>query len=279
MKLRVVTVAYNSGDELLTFATSLTRAAIAFDYELVVVNNGDSRCSFAALQEQGARIIEPGKNLGYGQAANLGARDFVGDWLLVVNPDVELQPDTLANLLAAAERWPQAGALGPMLLTPAGEIYPSARSFPRLVTGIGHAILAEAFPNNPFTSSYRKNSDPHTEYPVDWLSGACLLLRHQAFVEVGGFDPEFFMFFEDTQLGEALAGAGWQSVFVPSARVVHDQGKSWRDQPAAMIAAHHHSAYQYLRRIYSAPWQAPLRGILWLGLQLRSRLMQRFANR
>lgn len=274
MKLRVVTVAYNSGAELLAFATSLAQATTTIDYELVVVNNGGPCRYLAELEKTGARIVEPGENLGYGQAANLGAQDFTGDWLLVSNPDVEFKPDSLSQLLAATERWPQAGAFGPMLLTPEGEIYPSARSFPRLITGIGHAVLTEAFPNNPFTSRYRKNSDSSAEHPVDWLSGACLLLRRTAFAEIGGFDPEFFMFFEDTQLGEALVAANWQSIYVPTAQVVHDQGKSWRDQPASMIAAHHRSAYQYLRRIYSAPWQAPLRGMLWLGLWLRSRLMQ-----
>lgn len=80
------------------------------------------------------------------------------------------------------------------------------------------------------------------------------------------------MFFEDTQLGEQLKEAGWQSVYLPLAKIQHQQGSSWKDRPATMLRAHHRSAAHYLDGVYSSPSQAPLRLALRAALWLRGEL-------
>lgn len=267
--LRVVTVTYSPGESLADFLDSL-EAATARPYEVVMADNGSTDGVPEAAAAQGrARLHTTGGNLGYGAAANEGAAGAQGEWLVVANPDVVWTPGSLDALVDAAERWPRAGVLGPGLYTPEGEVYPSARALPTLGTGVGHALFGWWWPGNPWTAAYRRERGPLVEGPVGWLSGSCLLLRREAFEQVGGFDPSYFMFFEDVDLCARLGRSGWECVYVPSVPVTHVGGHSWRDQPAIMIKAHHASAIRYTTRQYPRWWQAPVRLGLRLGLGAR----------
>lgn len=272
--VRIVSVAYNPGDELIEMLESVDDAFAGSDVsrEVVVVNNGGHVPVLDDIVGR-ATIIDAGSNLGYGLGNNLGAKSHDGEWLLIVNPDVVFRHGAVTAMLEAAERFPHAGVFGPKILTPEGDIYPSARRFPRLISGTGHALLGEMWSANPWTKAYLESSGTDTTHPVDWLSGSCLLIRTAAFRDVGGFDPEFFMFFEDTMFGEAIKAAGWVSVFVHNAVAIHDQGKSWRDRPAPMLRAHHKSAYTYLSRVYGGPVHAPLRLGIKAGLHARLALL------
>jgi N-acetylglucosaminyl-diphospho-decaprenol L-rhamnosyltransferase len=269
--VRVVCVTYNPGPELEQLAKSLADAT-ASPVHLVLVDNGsaDDRPERVAAAH-GGDVIRAGENLGYGRAANRGAAGGTEPWLVVVNPDIVWEPGSLDELLAAAERHPDAGALGPVLLNTDGTVYPSARALPSLTHGLGHALFARLWPGNPWTRAYqrRQESADAVEREAGWLSGACLLLRREAFEAVGGFDPGYFMFFEDVDLGERLGRAGWRNVYVPTARVTHVGGTSWRDRPARMISAHHASARRYLHRRYHRWFQWPLRVAISVGLALR----------
>jgi N-acetylglucosaminyl-diphospho-decaprenol L-rhamnosyltransferase len=155
-----------------------------------------------------------------------------------------------------------------------GSRYPSARELPSLTQGVGHALLGRLWPSNPWTTAYqrRQESTVDQERTAGWLSGACLLLRREAFEQVGGFDEGYFMFFEDLDLGERLGLAGWHNVHVPSAQVTHVGGTSWRDRPAPMIRAHHRSAARYLCRRYDRWYHWPVRVAIRLGLRVREQL-------
>ncbi|OLT55440.1 glycosyltransferase family 2 protein [Cellulosimicrobium sp. CUA-896] len=269
--VRVVCVIFNPGGELNAFAASLATATSA-TYELVLVNNGAPNDVARSLVDSGAaRLVESGGNVGYGRAANLGARGSTAPWLVVANPDVVWHPGSLDALLGAAARHPRAGAFGPKILDEDGTVYPSARAIPSLGLGAGHALLARAWPSNPISRRYRReNATEHdTERPVGWLSGALLLLRREAFEDVQGFDTAYFMFFEDLDLGERLGSSGWENVVVPSATVTHAQGTSWKRTPEPMIRAHHASARRYVRGRYRRWYQAPVRWSVVLGLHAR----------
>lgn len=276
-ELRVVTVAFNPGDELATWAHSV-RLATRRELDLVIVDNGtETSIVDSVASAYGARVLRPGVNLGYGSAANLGIfdGDYAGEWAMVVNPDVVFLPGSIDALIDATVDWPRGAVFGPMIRDLEGDIYPSARRFPRLVSGGGHALLANVWPDNPFSKTYRATTDTTSTHAVDWLSGACLLVRVSAFSTIGGFDDSYFMFFEDTQLGEDMCRAGWESVYVPSAEVLHEQGASWKSRPERMIRAHHRSAAHYLDGVYSSPVQAPLRYALRAGLRMRAEIQAR----
>ncbi|QJC21113.1 glycosyltransferase family 2 protein [Arcanobacterium buesumense] len=278
--IHVVTIAYNPGPELDAMVSSLLDAGQHIDdtpadltIRLTIVDNGTEPARVDALAEQYGdqlqiRVLRPGENIGYGRAANLGLDGTIEPWVCVANPDTVFQPGSLARLVAAGQRWPQAGIFGPQLLESNGDVYPSARALPSIRNGIGHAVFAHIWPKNPWTRAYHGNTD--NEHVAGWLSGACLVIRTQIWREIGGFDPHYFMFFEDVDLGRRAGEAGFASVYVPSAVVVHEQGASWKARPARMIHAHHNSAKQYLTDAYSAWYYAPLRAMLSAGLDVRA---------
>src|SRR5699024_6527830 len=121
--VHVVTVAYNPGEELAQFATSLATATTA-PYRLTIVDNGEQNDVVDAVAaEHGAEVLRPGTNLGYGTGANLGARGGREPWLVVANNDLEWRPGSLDELLAAGGRHSRAGALGPKVLNTDGSVY------------------------------------------------------------------------------------------------------------------------------------------------------------
>ncbi len=277
--VRVVCVVYHPGDELVTFARTL-RAASVQPAELVIVDNGtDPTVARQVADEYGARLIASGDNLGYGRGANLGAQGAQTPWIVVANSDIEWQPGSLDQLVAAAEAHPTAGSVGPALLNTDGTVYPSARELPSLTQGAGHAVFVRLWPGNPWTRRYQaRQQSTGGQRPAGWLSGACLLLRREAFEAVGGFDDGYFMFFEDVDLGERLGRAGWTNLYVPQVQVTHVGGTSWRAKPAPMISAHHASAARYVGRRYPHWYQWPVRQAAALGLRLRERSELRAAS-
>ena len=276
----VIAVTYSPGATLDSFLDTLAEAT-AQPYDVILADNGstDGAPQRAAAERGNVRLHATGGNLGYGRAANAAAELTDSPWLVIANPDVAWAPGSLDELLDAARRWPRAASLGPLIRTAEGEVYPSARELPQLGTGIGHALCGWWWPANPWTARYRRQAGPRSEEPVGWLSGACLLVRRDAFAAMDGFDPGYFMYFEDTDLGERLGRAGWLNVYVPSAEVTHIGGHSTRHRPSAMLSEHHRSAWRYLSRRYRGWRYLPLRVVLRAGLAGRSMVSRAVADR
>jgi N-acetylglucosaminyl-diphospho-decaprenol L-rhamnosyltransferase len=277
----VVTVTYSPGPHLERFLASLSMAT-ELPVTVLLADNGSTDGTPQAAVERypNVRLIDMGANLGYGTAVNRAVAQLDdADWMIVANPDVQWGPGSIDALLDAAVRWPRAGVLGPLVRDPDGSVYPSARHLPSLVRGGMHAVLGPFWKRNPWTAAYRQDRFELTERPVGWLSGSCLLVRRSAFSQIGGFDERYFMYMEDVDLGDRLGKAGWLSVYVPSAEVLHHKGHSTGHDPANHLAAHHKSTYLFLADRYSGWRLAPLRWALRGSLAARSRLMVRGALR
>jgi len=290
-RLAVVTVTYSPGGSLTAFLDSLDKAT-ARPHVVVLADNGSvDGAPERAAERPGVELLRIGENVGYGTAANraIAGLDARYGWVVVANPDVVWQPGSLDELIDAGERTPRAGALGPLIRDADGTVYPSARLVPSLGRGAGHAVFGALWPANPWTTAYRQSSaaDPvgagvPAERDAGWLSGSCLLLRRDAFDSVGGFDPRYFMYFEDVDLGERLGLAGWRNRFVPTAEVVHTGGHATTANATVsvrMLAEHHRSAYRFLADRHTALGWAPLRLALRAALAARSRMVVRSAVR
>ena len=279
-ELTVVTVTYSPGPHLDRFLASLGHATDR-PVTVVMADNGstDGIPEDAVQRYPNARLLRTGANLGYGSAVNLAVARHLGDgcgdpdFFIVANPDVVWGPGSIDALLEAAQRWPGAGALGPLIRDPDGSIYPSARHQPSLIRGGMHAVVGPLWKTNPWTAAYRQDRLEPSERPVGWLSGSCLLLRRRAFEAISGFDEHYFMYMEDVDLGDRLAGAGWQNVYVPSSEVLHDKGHSTGRDPARNLAAHHTSTYTFLADRHPRWWQAPLRWTIRSALAVRAGLV------
>ncbi len=276
----IVIVTFSPGETLAALLDSVP-GAYSSPVSVVIADNGSTDGSVEiAATRTGVRLLRTGGNIGYGAAANAGMAALAPEieFAVLVNPDVVLGAGAVDELMAAAGRHRNAGAVGPLITAENGTVYPSARRLPSIGAGVGHAVLGWCWPSNPWTRSYRVDDAAPVERPAGWLSGACLLLRRNAFAQVDGFDPGYFMYFEDVDLGDRLARAGWQNIYAPSATVVHLGGRSTVKQPGAMADAHHRSAYRYLSRRYHRWWQAPLRLVLKMGLATRAAVAKRSAQ-
>lgn len=272
----VLVVAYHSSGELPPLMESIETAHGA-DHTidvLVIDNSGDADEIEALSSMRGIRtFVASGENLGYGGGVNrlVASIDRDYDWFLVTNPDVRFTPGSLDALLAGADQHPKAAIFGPRIIAPDEVVYPSARAFPSIRTGVGHGMFANIWPSNPWTRRYHRFRDTSLgeDQSVDWLSGACLLVRPEAFALVGGFDQGYFMYFEDVDLAFRLSKLGWGSVFVPGAVIIHSGAHSTSRQADFMRKVHHESARRYLDKKYTGWWLAPVRWGLRLGLFVR----------
>lgn len=277
-EIAVVTVTYSPGETMDRFLDTLEKATTR-PVHVILADNGstDGAPEAAAESRANVELVRTGGNLGYGGGANRGvaALDSRYGWVVISNPDVEWEPGSLDELIAAAERWPRGGAFGPLITEPSGTVYPSAREVPSLGKGIGHGVLGKVWPGNPWTRAYKQSASDVRERVAGWLSGSCFLIRREAFDSVDGFDSRYFMYFEDVDLGERLGRAGWQNVYVPSAKVMHVQGVSTAKASTKMLAAHHESAYRFIADRHQGPLWAPVRLVIKAGLALRLKMETR----
>ncbi|HWE70696.1 MAG TPA: glycosyltransferase family 2 protein [Acidimicrobiales bacterium] len=270
-RVAVVVVNYESGSVLASGVASLEKEGPA---ELVVVDNGSTDGSVDELRRQlpNIEVVVPGQNLGYGAAANRGVAATGSELVLVCNPDLTISPGSLAELAAALDADPRLAVVGPMIRTPEGDRYPSARQFPSMIDAAGHALLGQFVPQNPFTRAYQREGlarEVDTVWPVDWVSGACFLVRRSAFEQVGGFDERYFMYLEEVDLCWRLGRAGWKVAYVPAAVVTHHQGVSTDRHPYRMIVEHHRSLLRFAGESTSG-WRRALLPLVVVGIGVRA---------
>lgn len=241
-----VVVSYNSAAYLPDCVRSIRAEGVD---EVAVVDNASSDGSVDAIvaSDPGVVVVETGANLGFGTGANRGVAATTGDYVLILNPDTVVEPGTVKALAEALDRDPGLGLVGPRMETPDGALYPSVRRFPELGVALGHAFLGLVRPANLFTRRYRMLDWDHDRpaSDVDWVGGACLLVRRTAFDVVAGFDEGYFMYVEDVDLCWRLAQAGWRIGYEPGGRVVHALGASSQLMPYRMIAEHHRSLLRF----------------------------------
>ena len=247
----VVIVNYNAGAELGYALAALETALDGVSWEGVVVDNASADGS-AGLVERFAprvRLVRNAENVGFGRGINQGAAATTAPLLLIVNPDCRLQEkafETLANEFGAH---PRCAVAGPRVLDPDGAPQGSARGDPDMLTGVfGRTSAVRRL--LPWLPVSRRNVADEAatatgSMAVDWVSGACMLIRRDAFAAVGGFDERYFLYWEDADLCRRLRARGYETRYVPSAAAVHVVGTSSRTARAASIRAFHESASLY----------------------------------
>ena len=262
----VVVVSHDTREEALACLASAREAGAA---EVVLVDSGSSDGTARAVREADPRaVVLELANVGFGRAANAGLRRTTAPLAVLANADVRFDPASLEVLARTLRDDASLGAVGPAVVYPDGSPQASARRLPDLGTAVGHALLGRARPDNPFTRRYRAlDVDPSRPRDVDWLSGCAVALRTEAFHEVGGFDPGYFLYVEDVDLAVRLRAAGWRLRFEPSARVVHRVGASTRQRRARSLVHHARGLDRfYGRHLASTTPRRLLRPVVRLAL-------------
>jgi N-acetylglucosaminyl-diphospho-decaprenol L-rhamnosyltransferase len=259
----VVVVSYNTRDLLRACLASLRPEEPG---EVVVVDNASPDGSAGMVREElpWVHLIANPDNPGFGAAANQGFAACRSPYVLLLNADTEVVPGALAALRAALDRHPQAAVAGPRLLDPDGShqpsCYPFLTPFNMLALGTWLNRLVRVAPilRRRFLPLWA----PGPAYSVDWVKGAAMAIRRQAFEAVGGFDTSFFMYSEEIDLCYRLRAAGWEVRSAPEARVVHVEGASTRQRRTAMVLQQFASMEEFYRRHYPPSYRTRLRWVV-----------------
>jgi GT2 family glycosyltransferase len=264
--LTAVVVSFESVHALPACLDALAREGVP----AIVVDNASRDASADLAARSGAGIIRNRCNEGFGRAANIGVAAATTELVLILNPDVVLDPDAAAALVAAAERYPDAGLLAPRIIEPDGRFFFQPRSLlaPYLQNPRGHLMLPEGDCCAPF------------------LSGACLLVRRSLFLELGGFDPQIFLFYEDDDLCRRIVDAGHPMVHVHAAVARHARGRSSAASPGRLFKSRWHQAWSraYVAKKWGLPNPAPATlavnapKTLVAGLTFNRRVVERYAG-
>ena len=275
--LAVVIVNYNAGEHLETCLRSLAEHLAGFDWDAVVVDNcstDGSEQRVAAFAPRASLIRNTG-NRGFARAINQGVSATDAPLVLLLNPDASLLPGAAEAMCAELRSHSDCAVIGPAVVNEDGSVQGSARGDPNMLTGLfgRTTLLTRLFPhsalaqNNVRTLGAARPGEGSIE--VDWVSGACMLVRRNAFDRVGGFDERFFLYWEDADFCRRLRTAGWRVRYHPDACILHVVGQSSRTVRRLAVREFHRSAYLYYT-LHVAPsrWH-PKRWLAFVLLRAR----------
>jgi GT2 family glycosyltransferase len=256
LPISVVIVSYNSRELL---RACLTSVEVEQCGEVTVVDNSSSDGSDKVVTQEfpWVRLIKSKTNSGYGAAANLAIASCSSKYVLLLNCDTLLQRGSLQALSDYLDQHPTVAIVGPSLVNLDGTHQASCFAFPTpLQTLLKETSLSKLLSNDWL------NSSPRFAQSVPWVLGAALTIRRQAFESVGGFDPSFFMYYEEVDLCYRLNKSGWQTHFTPSATVTHIGGASTKQQRTVMARQLYKSLCHFYRQHYSRTQRFQLKFIL-----------------
>ena len=278
IKLSVILVNHNARQLTLDCLASIADKTRT-PHEVILVDNFSADGSVEAVRRRypDTVIIANPANHGFARGNNQGMEIARGEFIILLNNDTVLKNDALDRMVGFLEAQPRAGALACKLFDADGvTVQKNCRSFPTpLGTMFGRAsLLTRFFPNNRWSSrNLLTDWDYNSPRPVDWVSGAALMVRRAVVEQVGMLDDKtYYMYWEDTDWCKRIRDAGWEVYFTPAGEIVHftGQGAGRRSLRlrVAMIYHLHRSAYNYfLKHDYKNPWH-PLALLVYAGMWL-----------
>ena len=277
----VVIVSYGTRDLTLAALESVRRRRQEVDLDVVVVDNASPDDSADAVEREHpwVTLVRAEENRGFAAGANLGARSTVGEWLLFLNSDARLTNHAITRLLVAAQSLQHAGAVGPRIEGPDGTERSVGRYYGPWRDFVRAFYLYRLFPRWGVFEDVHLRRLPGETTPVEWVSGACLLVRREVFEEIRGFDEAYFLYVEDMDLCYRLARAGRTNLYVPAAVINHEGASSPRAN-SKVFAEGGRAAEIFVQKTgmrYPVACQRSLRALTllrWMGV-LGSRILRK----
>ena len=275
VSVSIVVVNYNAGLLLADCVYAGLEQAAA----VVVVDNASSDGSMEALAkrfplEGRLKMIHSDRNLGFATGCNLGARATSSSYILFLNPDCVLRPDSLQRMAEVLEANPAVGMVGGLLIDPDGtEQGGGRRAVPTpwrsLVRASGLYHFADRWPSLFFDFHLHKQPLPDSPVEVEAISGALMLVRREAMRDVGPWDEGYFLHCEDLDWCMRFRQRGWKIMFVPDARVVHHKGACSKTRPIFVEWHKHKGMMRFYRKFFRNQYPGILMWIVALGVWLR----------
>jgi GT2 family glycosyltransferase len=248
-ELSVVIVNYNTRDLLALCLASLQDHAPAVPYEIIVVDNASSDESSRMIQEDfpSVKCLASDTNLGFAAGHNRGVAQASGRVLLLLNPDTRVEEGVLDTLLAFLREHQDVGVLGCRQI--------DERSWPQLCYGRDPTMLTEWQRRNDTLGLARGNErvrnrvDGRYSGPsdVDWLTGACMMMRRQVYTRLGGMDEGYWLYFEDADLCRRVRRTGLRVVYHPGVSIFHYRGAAMQKFRPVSSVAYRAAQLRYVR--------------------------------
>lgn len=268
-RLSIVIVTYNSASQIDACLASLSAHPPSVDHETLIVDNASPDDTAAAVRQRwpGVRVIDAGANVGFARASNRGIRQTAGELVLLLNPDTVVPAGAIDTLVASLDARRDAAAMGPRLVDATGR---AELSFGAMIGPLAELrqklLVAGNDRRAPLVPAYVDRRTRRAR-EVDWVSGACLLVRRADAEAVGLIDERYFMYAEDVDFCAALRARGRKVLFTPDAQVVHLRGRSVASMPRATEIAYRRSQLIFYSKHHPG-WVPFLRAYL----KLRGRL-------
>lgn len=254
----VVVVTHNRADLALACVGAASRE-VDPSMIVVVVNDphGAGAADLARIREIVGDVVLNTRRAGYGANINAGVRRLSEDvhYLLFLNDDAIVKDCAISLLRRVLERRPSAALVGPQLVDKRGCPQPSRHRFPTLASELVGALLLPGAVERRLARRYVDPSESQVTGDDVWPIGAALLVRAEAFREIGGFDESYFLYSEETDLALRLKKRGWTSSFCPEAVVQHTSAQSTGDRYERMLGL---SRWHYVREHWSPSAQLAL---------------------
>jgi hypothetical protein len=250
--ISIIIINWNTKEILLDCLKSLEKETSSYPREIIVVDNGSSDGTQAAVRAlfPAVRIIENNENLGFAKANNIGIMKSSGRYVCLVNSDVIVIENCLQQLITFMDSNPNIGISGPKTMSTDFSIQNTCRKLPTLwTTFCGAAHLNKIFPESDvFSNVHMAFFDHYSIRKVEGLAGCCLMIRKTALDQVGLFDEQFFIYSEETDLCKRFWNAGWEVVFYPYASIIHHHGASSSKDPIRFNVEQMKSQMKYWKK-------------------------------
>ncbi len=275
LELSICIVSWNVRDDLLACLDSIYSGAGDLSVEVIVVDNAsaDDTALATAQRYPQVRVIENEDNRGFAAGCNQGIEQATGRYILLLNPDTLVPPEALQQMVNFADQHPEAGIIGPKLLYPDGRLQYSCRHFPTITAAIfRNTFFGRVMPRAASVADYLMSDWDHNEVrKVDWVSGACMLLRRELIEQIGLLDEQFFWGSEDVDYCWRAHKAGWQVLYTPQPEIIHAVGRSSDKAVIPTIINSHCSMYRlyckHQARCFATRW------LISIGVWLRAVLL------
>ncbi len=275
----VIIVNFNAGELLERCVRSVLDSSVPV--EVIVVDNASSDESIANLRSkrlgEQLRIIDEPVNLGFAKACNVGFKEANGEFLLLLNPDCIIYPDTIERMIEYSRLLPEAGLLGCLICNPDGSEQAGCRR--RVPTPWRAAVrflgLHRLFPHHAAFRGLNMHDLPLPQHPieVEAISGAFMFVPREALEDVGPLDEGYFLHCEDLDWCMRFRQKGWKVMFVPDVRIVHEKGGCSSKRRIRVEWHKHCGMVRFYRKFFRYQYPLPFMWLVILAVWVRFGLM------